>query len=55
MPEKSVQPTETHDLALAVLADDVPVNVASLFGGDPEFRPVRCGPSLQILLCVWRC
>jgi hypothetical protein len=55
LPEKLVQPIETHDLALAVLADHVPVNVGSLFGGDVEFTPVCFGPSLQILLCVWRC
>ena len=55
LPEKSVQPTETHDLAFNVVADYVPVNVGSLLSGDAEFTPVRSGPSLQILLCVWRC
>ena len=55
IPEKSVQPTETHDLAFNVVADHVPLNVGSLFGDIAEFTPVRSGPSLQILLCVWRC
>ena len=55
LPEKSVQPTETHDLAFNVVADHVPLNVGSLVGGDVEFTPVCFGPSLQILLCVWRC
>lgn len=55
MPEKSVQPTETHDLAFNLVANHVPLNIGSLFGSDAAFPPVRSGPSLQILLCVWRC
>ncbi|MBI2806609.1 MAG: hypothetical protein HYX68_16635 [Planctomycetes bacterium] len=55
LPENSVQTAETHDLAFNVVADHVPLNVGSLIGDDAEFAPVRSGPSLQILLCVWRC
>jgi hypothetical protein len=53
--EKSVKQIDTPDLAFAVVADHVPLNVGSLFGGNAEFSPVHSGPSLQILLCVWRC
>ena len=55
LPEKVVQPTEAHDLAFAVVAHHVPLNVGSLLGDVTEFTPVRSGPNLQILLCVWRC
>ena len=55
LPEKSVQPTNTLGLAFAVVALDVLLNVGSHSAGDAEFAPVRSGPSLQVLLCVWRC
>ena len=55
LPEKSVQPTDTHDLAFTVVADHIPLKIGSTSGDVTDFTPVRSGPNLQILLCVWRC
>ncbi len=55
LPEKSVQPTDIHDLAFAVFPDHVLLDIESIVGGVKGFTPVRSGPNLQILLCVWRC
>ena len=55
LPQKSVQPTDTHDLAFAVVAHHVPLNIGSTSGDVTDFTPIRSGPNLQILLCVWRC
>ena len=55
LPEKSVQPTETHEMALALVADYVPLDSESLVSGVKGFKPFPPGPRLQILLCVWRC
>src|ERR1022692_2323666 len=55
LPEKPVQPNDTPDLAYAIVADHVSLNDGSLLGSDAAFPPVRSGPRLQILLCVWRC
>lgn len=55
LPEKSVQPTDTHDLALAAVADYFPLNIGTLQSGAAAVHPAHSGPRLQILLCVWRC
>lgn len=55
LPETSVQPTSSHDLALAPVAAYASLNVGSLQGGAAAVNPAHSGPRLQILLCVWRC
>ena len=55
IPERSVQPTETHQLAFTVAADHSSVNVGNFVANQADFTPIRSGPRLQILLCVWRC
>ena len=55
LPEKSVQPTETHGLPVATVADHRDWRVSDLLSGHAAVIPAHSGPRLQILLCVWRC
>ena len=55
LPEKSAQPTDNHDLALASVAEYVSLCDVSLPGGAAAANPAHFGPRLQILQCVWRC
>jgi hypothetical protein len=55
LPEKSVQPTDSLDLAFVVVAEHFTMNVGSLLGSHAAVIPAHSGPRLQILLCVWRC
>lgn len=55
LPEKSAQTTDSLDVAFAIVADHVPMNVGTLLSSHAAVFPVHSGPRLQILLCVWRC
>jgi len=55
LPKKSVQPTDSFNLAFFAVADHFPLNVDPLMGGEGASAPLRSGPTLQVLLCVWRC
>lgn len=55
LPGKSFEPTSPFDLAYLQVADHCILNAGIQSGGETSFAPLRSGPSLQILLCVWRC
>ena len=55
LPEKAAQPTDSFNTTFFAVADHFSMNVGSIAGGEAFLMPAPSGPSLQILLCVWRC
>src|ERR1700722_284682 len=55
LPAKSVKPTSPLNWAYFVIADPLSADLAFLLGGETAITPIRSGPRLHVLQCVWRC